>query len=243
MRHHRTGRCRRCGSRHQTYQATARCRWKRAAWVKGDGMWALLAHCRGLSVSLHSTGPSTRGQAAIDQYAGRRVHRRHGVRDRQATSRHPFLRRAGPSRAAKDCLGSFRREKARRCVGNSRSTADTLFITGGRMTETQELLLRIMAITDAIWFPVPDWTTGDVRPKNVYLARQNFATGGVPVPSDAGDNAGRVAFTRLLQKAKADGLVTVSRTRSSPSAAMCKLTESGERRRGTCAICRSGWGR
>ena len=97
------------------------------------------------------------------------------------------------------------------------------------MTETQELLLRIMAITDAIWFPVPDWTTGDVRPKNVYLARQNFATGGVPVPSDAGDNAGRVAFTRLLQKAKADGLVTVSRTRSAPSAAMCKLTESGER--------------
>ncbi len=51
----------------------------------------------------------------------------------------------------------------------------------------------------------------------------------MPIPSNADGNAGRVAFTRLLQQAKADGLITIARLRSAPSAALCKLTEAGER--------------
>jgi hypothetical protein len=47
--------CSTCGRRHRTYSTLARCRWSRAEWVRGDGRWALLAHCDVLTVALHPT--------------------------------------------------------------------------------------------------------------------------------------------------------------------------------------------
>lgn len=45
----------RCARRHRAHQTLAECRWPEAAWVVGDGPFALLAHCDMLSISLHDT--------------------------------------------------------------------------------------------------------------------------------------------------------------------------------------------
>lgn len=37
------------------FRRTALIRWRRAAWIDGDGPFALLAHCRVLTVTLHAT--------------------------------------------------------------------------------------------------------------------------------------------------------------------------------------------
>ena len=42
-----------CERTHRTNQTLARCIWPRAAWIHGDGPYALLAWCRVLTVSLH----------------------------------------------------------------------------------------------------------------------------------------------------------------------------------------------
>jgi hypothetical protein len=48
-----------CDRRHRTYLAMAKCIWPRANWIAeaedGEGPFAVLARCRGLSVSLWST--------------------------------------------------------------------------------------------------------------------------------------------------------------------------------------------
>ena len=42
-----------CGRRHQAWPALARCMWRHAAWISGDGPWAVIAWCGVASVSLH----------------------------------------------------------------------------------------------------------------------------------------------------------------------------------------------
>ena len=42
----------RCGHNHRTTRALAKCLWPRAAWIVGEGEFAVLAHCRALTVSL-----------------------------------------------------------------------------------------------------------------------------------------------------------------------------------------------
>lgn len=44
-----------CSSSHRSYRTMAKCMWKRAVWVTGEGPFAVLAHCRVLSVTLHKT--------------------------------------------------------------------------------------------------------------------------------------------------------------------------------------------
>jgi hypothetical protein len=44
--------CRRCGRRHRTWNALARCLWPHAAWVWGEGPVALLARCNVLTITL-----------------------------------------------------------------------------------------------------------------------------------------------------------------------------------------------
>jgi hypothetical protein len=40
----------------QSWKANARRRWgKKASWIQGDGQYALLAHCRELTVTLYPT--------------------------------------------------------------------------------------------------------------------------------------------------------------------------------------------
>jgi hypothetical protein len=44
-----------CTRQHKTYHAFAKCTFRRAVWVIGDGPYATLAWCRSLSVMLHET--------------------------------------------------------------------------------------------------------------------------------------------------------------------------------------------
>jgi hypothetical protein len=59
-----------CESAHRTYRTLAsRCLWPRAAWVRGEGAYALLAHCRALTVTLHKTyTDAIDALAAIDSH-------------------------------------------------------------------------------------------------------------------------------------------------------------------------------
>ena len=43
-----------CGKRHRKYRAVARCIWPRAEWIEGEGPFALLAHCRVLTITLYA---------------------------------------------------------------------------------------------------------------------------------------------------------------------------------------------
>lgn len=44
-----------CTRRHRNHSTFARCVWRRAAWVLGDGPYATVARCRALTVQLHPT--------------------------------------------------------------------------------------------------------------------------------------------------------------------------------------------
>src|SRR5262245_64686770 len=37
--------CGYCGRRHRTYRQAARCRWRDALWVEGEGRWASVSLC------------------------------------------------------------------------------------------------------------------------------------------------------------------------------------------------------
>ena len=49
-----------CGRTHHGYQSLAECRWPEAAFVTGDGPWALVARCDMVSVALYATRDEAR---------------------------------------------------------------------------------------------------------------------------------------------------------------------------------------
>lgn len=69
----------------QTWRSKAKLRWdKQAAWIDGNGQFALLAPCRVLTVTLWKTlSEAERQKAIIDQYAcgGRCSPRLHTIID------------------------------------------------------------------------------------------------------------------------------------------------------------------
>ncbi len=68
-----------CQRKHQSFAALAKCIWRRAEWISGNGAYATLAHCRVLTVELHQTLDTARqAKAAIDSTAcGGRCYGRH----------------------------------------------------------------------------------------------------------------------------------------------------------------------
>lgn len=44
-----------CGRTHRTYKKVAQCLWPKAWWYSGDGPFALIAFCRGETVTLWKT--------------------------------------------------------------------------------------------------------------------------------------------------------------------------------------------
>jgi hypothetical protein len=72
-----------CGRRHQSYRTLAKCKWPRAEWIRGDGRYALLAHCRVLTVALHQTHESAeKSKQVIDTSAcGGHCHNNHEIID------------------------------------------------------------------------------------------------------------------------------------------------------------------
>ncbi len=84
--------CRACGRRHVSWHTLARCRWRRAVWVAGEGRYASVSLCghsvgRGrmvyTTVELHPTRESAeRAKAIIDRLGcGGRCCRDHFVTD------------------------------------------------------------------------------------------------------------------------------------------------------------------
>lgn len=76
------GQARKCDViRHRTYQRTAECLWPAAAWVSGEGPWAVLAHCRTLTVTLHADleGAEKAKQTIDDTACGGRCYHRHEI--------------------------------------------------------------------------------------------------------------------------------------------------------------------
>ncbi len=54
-----------CTKNHRTYRTTAQCIWKRAEWVTGEGPYAVLAHCRVLTLTLHDTAEKAEASKAV----------------------------------------------------------------------------------------------------------------------------------------------------------------------------------
>lgn len=44
-----------CSRTHRTWATLAACMWPRAAWITGNGRYAVVARCRALTVTLHET--------------------------------------------------------------------------------------------------------------------------------------------------------------------------------------------
>jgi hypothetical protein len=70
-----------CGKQHKKLSAVARCLWRRAAWIEGDGPFAVLAHCRALTVMRHpDEGAARASQRQIDKTGcGGLCSRRHEI--------------------------------------------------------------------------------------------------------------------------------------------------------------------
>jgi hypothetical protein len=70
-----------CDRTHRTYRTLAKCIWRRAEWIAGDGPYATLAHCRVLTVELHTTEAAARqALARIDEWGcGGRCYRDHDL--------------------------------------------------------------------------------------------------------------------------------------------------------------------
>lgn len=68
-----------CGRTHRGFQSLAECIWPDAAYITGDGPYALVAHCDMLSVALYGTaveaGDARRRLASVG--CGRTCKRRH----------------------------------------------------------------------------------------------------------------------------------------------------------------------
>jgi hypothetical protein len=63
--------CPKCGRRHRKYHAIAKCRWgRKAVWITGEGPFALLAHCRQLSITLWPTLEEARKKKAVIDSGG-----------------------------------------------------------------------------------------------------------------------------------------------------------------------------
>lgn len=54
-----------CPIRHRTWATLARCRWPRAAWIAGEGPFAVTALCRPLTVTLHPTVEAAEAELAF----------------------------------------------------------------------------------------------------------------------------------------------------------------------------------
>lgn len=70
-----------CSRTHHTYNALAKCIWKKAEWIFGEGEYASLAHCGVLTIELHPTlEAAEKEKAAIDSTAcGGRCYRNHEI--------------------------------------------------------------------------------------------------------------------------------------------------------------------
>jgi hypothetical protein len=77
----KTYRRHRCERRHRSYSTLAKCVWPRAAWIAGQGSYAVVAWCDVLTVTLHQDyDAASRAKHIIDASAcGGRCIGRHEI--------------------------------------------------------------------------------------------------------------------------------------------------------------------
>lgn len=77
----KTYRRHRCERTHRTTRTFARCLWPRAHWILGDGQYASVSYCRGVTTVLHATAEQAEAaKRVIDATAcGGACSRRHDV--------------------------------------------------------------------------------------------------------------------------------------------------------------------
>jgi hypothetical protein len=63
--------CHGCGRAHRTWRALAKCRWRKAEWVSGNGRFASVSYCpRGITVQLYADRvEAEQAKAFIDRLA------------------------------------------------------------------------------------------------------------------------------------------------------------------------------
>lgn len=93
------------------------------------------------------------------------------------------------------------------------------------MTNIEELLARLLGMTDAIWLPLRDFDRKSAP--NYYFARRDYTTIGVDWRSGAASEAGRKAAQRDLEAAADSGLVQAFRPKRGKVLGV-KLTDEGE---------------
>ncbi len=95
------------------------------------------------------------------------------------------------------------------------------------MNETDHLLIRILASTDALWLPNRDYSNR--RGACIWEHRQAYRATGVRWASEGGSDAGRQAGGRLLSATTRAGLLVTARPRNTKTIG-AKLTDAGEAR-------------
>jgi DNA-binding transcriptional ArsR family regulator len=95
------------------------------------------------------------------------------------------------------------------------------------MTTRDEILVRLLASTHAVWIPTRTWDNG--FPGKVYYTRQRYRRLGCRWASGSDSNAGQQEASRQLRELRRAGLVTVARPRAIKTL-YAKLTDEGEHR-------------
>lgn len=91
------------------------------------------------------------------------------------------------------------------------------------MTAEMEILVKLLAATDATWVPIRRFLPH--RASSTWQARQRFLSAGVPHAHAGSDDAGHKTSERQLKSLASDGLVVV---RGQTRALSAKLTDEGE---------------
>jgi hypothetical protein len=89
----------------------------------------------------------------------------------------------------------------------------------------EQVLLTILAATDAAWLPMRTWTPP--VPANTYFARRDFSRQGVPWVSGAASEADRKEAQRLVETLAGQGVVQLFRPRRLKTLGV-RLTDEGE---------------
>ena len=102
------------------------------------------------------------------------------------------------------------------------------------MHADEQILVRILGETDAIWLPVREF--GGSRPCNTYCARRDYAVRGIPWRSGGRDERAREEAQRQLEDIADKGLVKVFRPRRGKILGV-RLVEATENRlRNLCGL-------
>ena len=103
------------------------------------------------------------------------------------------------------------------------------------MTEKTEIVVRLLALADALFLPQRKWSAP--LPSNSYVGRKRFRAEGIPLVLTVGAGmSARQRSVRALAKLSRDGMLTIVRVRQSRFPSV-RLSDEGDRAaRRTCGL-------